>query len=153
MIITLKMKINDQEFNLIADMTMNAGRIYRKQFQRDLIKDLSEIYQKVNPNIYDHLDLSGIQTEGKTEDEITDQIISKAIPVWSETQRKTMLSFDDTEQASRIIWAFAKNADKDLPGCDEWMDSFDFILPIKEIITALYGAWNDSAKATVEVKN
>lgn len=153
MYITLKMNFQDQDHELVADMTMNAGRIYRKQFQRDMVKDLSEIYQKVNPSIYDHLDLSGIQTEGKTEDEITEQIISRAIPVWSETQKNTMLSFEDTERASQIIWAFVKNADKDLPGFEEWMDSFDFILPVKEIIIALYGAWNDSAKPTVEVKN
>lgn len=153
MIITLKMKTQDQDQKLVVDLTMNVGRIYRQQYQRDLFRDLSDIYQKVNPSIYDHLDLSGLDIEGKTEEEITEQIISKAIPVWSESQRKSLLSFEDTERASQIIWAFAKNADSELPGYEEWVDSFDFILPIKEIITALFSAWNDSAKPTVEVKN
>ena len=153
MIITLKMKMQDQEFELVADMTMNAGRIYRQQFQRDLIEDLSDIYQKLNPSIYDSIDLSGLQTEGKTEEEITQQIIEKALPVWSETRKNMLLSFSDTERASQIVWAFAKNADKDLPGYEKWIEGFDYILPIKEIITALYSAWNDSAKPTVEVKN
>ena len=151
--ITLKMKIGDQEFTLVADMTMNVGRIYRQKFQRDLIDDLTEIYQKLNPSIYDKIDLSGLETDGKTEEELTQQIINRALPVWSETRKNAVLSYTDTERASQIIWAFVKNADKDLPGYEEWIDSFDFLLPIKEIITALYIAWNDSAKPTVEVKN
>lgn len=151
--ITLKMKIDDQEINLVANLTMNAGRIYRQHFQRDLIQDLSEIYQIINPNIFDKIDFTKIDTEGKTEEEIKNQIITEAFPVWTEAQKKVMLTFNDTERASQIIWAFAKNADKDLPGYEEWIDSFDYILPIKPIITALYDAWHDSAKLTVEVKN
>ena len=153
MIVTLKMNIQDQEFNLVVDLTMKAGRIYRQQFSSDLIDDLTDIYQKVNPSIYDHLDLTGIQTEGKTEEEIYNQVIAKAMPVWAEVQKKLALNFEDTERASRIIWAFAKNADNDLPGYEDWIDSFDFVLPVKELITVLYGAWNESAKPIVEVKN
>lgn len=151
--ITLKMKIDDQEVDLVANLTMNAGRIYRQHFQRDLIEDLSQIYQKINPSIYDKIDLSGIETDGKTEEELTQQIINRALPVWSETRKNSVLSYTDTERASQIIWAFVKNADKDLPGYEEWIDGFDYILPIKPIITALYDAWHDSAKPTVEVKN
>lgn len=153
MIVTLKMEIQGQEFNLAADLTMKAGRIYRQQFTRDLSIDLTDIYQRVNPSIYENLDLSGIQTEGKTTEELTQQVIEKAYPVWVEAQKKASLSYEEMERASQIIWAFAKNADKDLPGYEEWIDSFDFILPVKELITALYGAWNESAKPTVEVKN
>lgn len=151
--ITLKMKIDDQDFDLVVDMTMNAGRIYRQQFQSDLIQDLSEIYQKTNLNIFDKIDFTKIDTEGKTEEEVKQQIIEKAYPIWSEAQKNNTLSFTDTERATQIIWAFVKNADKDLPGYEEWVDGFDFILPIKEIITALYNAWNESAKPTVEIKN
>ena len=151
--ITLNMKLQDQEFNLTINMTMNAGRIYRQQFQRDLIKDLTELYQKFNLSIYDSIDLKGIETEGKTEEEITQQIITRAFPVWSEAQKKMIPTYEDTERTSQILWAFAKNADQDLPGCDEWIDGFDYILPTKEIIIALYNAWNESAKPTVEIKN
>lgn len=151
--ITLKMKIDDQEVDLIANLTMNAGRIYRQQFQRDLIQDLSEIHQIINPNVFDKIDLTKIDTEDKTEEEVQQQIIAKAYPIWVETQKNNILSFNDTERASQIIWAFAKNADNGLPGYEDWIDSFDYILPIKPIIIALYDAWHDSAKPTVEVKN
>lgn len=151
--ITLNMKLQDQEFDLTINMTMNAGRIYRQQFQRDLIKDLAELYQKFNLSIYDNIDLKGIETEGKTEKEITQQIITRAFPAWSEAQRKITPTYEDTERTGQILWAFAKNADMNLPGYEKWIDEFDYILPTKEIVIALYGAWNDSAKPTVEIKN
>lgn len=151
--ITLKMKLQDQEFNLIINMTMNAGRIYRQQFQRDLVKDLSELYEKFNPSIFDNIDLKGIETEGKAEEEITQQIITRAYPVWAEAQKKIIPSYEDIERTGQILWAFAKNADMNLPGYEKWIDEFDYILPTKEIVIALYGAWNDSAKPTVEIKN
>lgn len=151
--ITLNMKLQDQEFDLTINMTMNAGRIYRQQFQRDLIKDLAELYQKFNLSIYDSIDLKGIETEGKTEEEITQQIITRAFPAWSEAQRKITPTYEDTERTGQILWAFAKNADMNLPGYEKWIDEFDYILPTKEIVIALYGAWNDSAKPTVEIKN
>ena len=153
MIVTLKMKIQDQEFSLKADMTLNAGRIYRQQYQRDLIDDLADVYQKLNPSIYDKIDFSGIDVNEKTEEELTNEIIARALPVWSESRKNLVINFEVTERANQIIWAFAKNADKSLPGFDEWIDNFDFILPIQDIIPALYDAWNNSARPIIEVKN
>lgn len=153
--ITLKMKIQDQEFDLVANMTNNAGRIYRQQFGRDVLKDMSAIYRTVNKSIYDGLDLTGIEIAGKTEEEIYEQLmsrvdVSKLIAVETE---KEPLSFEETERCAQIVWAFVKNADKNLPGFEEWIDSFDFILPVADITCALYDAWTKSAVPTVELKN
>lgn len=150
--ITLKMKIQDQDFDLKVDLTMKAGRIYRQQFNRDLVDDMTEIYTILNRSIYDSLDLFKIDVDGKSEDEIYQQIVDQAMPIYLAQRKTANLSYQHTEQASQIIWAFCKNADEKIPNYEEWIDSFDFILPIKDLIDALYTAWNESAKPTVEIK-
>ncbi len=151
--ITLKMKINEQDFELKVNMTLKAGRIYRQQFQRDLVKDMSEIYKIANPSVYDGLNLSGIDANGKSEEEIYEQILSKVDLGQLMERRNKELDYQHTEQASQIIWAFAKNADDDLPGYEDWIDGFDFVMPVKEIVSTLYEAWSESAKPTIEIKN
>lgn len=153
MLITLKMKIQDQDFDLVVDVTMKACRIYRQQFGRDIIKDMTEIYRMVNPSIYDMVDMSEIQVEGKTEDEVYQEVMRKVYPEYKKHEHTSILDYEHTEQASQIIWAYAKNANEALPNFEEWIDSFDFILPVKEIITSLYQVWNETAKPIIEIKN
>ena len=153
--ITLKMKIQDQEFALNANLTNAAGRIYRQQYNRDILKDMSEIYKKMHKSLFDGIDMTGIDLNGKTEQEIYDQIISRVDVsklVASQTERE-QLSFEETDRCGQIVWAFVKNADKDTPYYEEWIDSFDFILPVIDIVEALYEAWNKSAQPTIELKN
>ena len=153
MIVTLKMNIQDQEIAIDVNMTMAAGRIYRQQFGRDAIDDMTEIYQKVHPSIYKDLDLSNIDISGKTEEEVSQMIMERAVPVYLVAQKKRVeLSFSDTERVSQILWAFAKNADPKLPNYEDWIDDFDFVLPAGDLISALYMTWSESAKPTVEIK-
>ena len=150
--ITLKM--NETNTNLTVNMTMNGARIYRQIFGRDLLKDMNEIYQKLYKSPYDGIDMSGIKVEGKTDQEIYEQLLAKVdVTKFLETQNKETLDFDETERGMQIIWAFAKNADKDTLNYDDWFESFDYILPVGEIIVALYEAWHKSAMPTVEIKN
>ena len=151
--VTLKMKMDDQDIDLVVDVTLKACRIYRQQFGRDLVKDLTDTYHKINPSIYDFVDLSEIKVDGKEETELQQEIIAKAFPAYKKYQNTNVFTYDDTEQATQIIWAFAKNADEKLPKYEDWIDDFDFILPVKNIITSLYKVWNDSARPTIEIKN
>lgn len=153
MLITLKMTIQDQDFNLGVDVTMKACRIYRQQFGRDIIKDMAEINRIVNPSLYDLVDISEIKVDGKTEDEVLQEVMKKAYPEYKKHEKTTVLDYQHTEQASQIIWAFAKNADESIPNYEDWIDSFDFILPVKEIITSLYDVWNKTAQPIIEIKN
>lgn len=155
MIVTLKMNIQDQDFTLEVDLTNKAGRIYRQQFGRDLLKDMRELYQKLNRSIFDGIDMSKIQIIGKTEQEIYEQIIANADVsrlLTAQTDQEP-LDFEETEKAGQIIWAFAKNRDENIPNYEEWIDDYDFILPVDKIVTALYNAWAKTAQPIVELKN
>jgi hypothetical protein len=155
MYITLNMKIQDQEFALEANLSNRAGRIYRQQFNRDLLKDMTDLYKKTHKSIFDSADLTGIDLKGKTEQEIYEQILSRvnmAEFIESLNESRT-LSFEETDRCGQIVWAFVKNKDINTPNYEEWIDSFDFILPVIDISNALFEAWNKSAQPTIELKN
>ena len=154
--ITLKLSINDQVFEIVANATLKVCRIYRQQFGRDLIKDMSEINKMIKPSIYDFVDteeLAKINTENVSEEELNRTILKKVYPAYRKFEKEVLLDTEHTERANQIIWAFAKNADENLSGYEDWIDGFDFILPVKKIIPALYDAWEKSAQPIVEVKN
>ena len=152
MYITLKMKIQDQEIDLDVNLANRAGRIYRQTYNRDSLKDMAEIYKKVNKNPFDGVDTSGIDFVGMTEEELLKELVSRVDPRELIKDRE-ILDFEEAERAGQIIWAFAKNRNKDLPGYEDWIDSFDFILPVEEILAKLFEAWGKSAAPTIEVKN
>lgn len=152
MYITLKMKIQDQEIDLDVNLANRAGRIYRQTYNRDILKDMAEIYKKVNKNPFDGVDTSGIDFVGMTEEELLKELVSRVDPR-ELIKDQEILDFEETERAGQIIWAFARNRNKDLPGYEDWIDSFDFILPVGEILTKLFEAWGKSAAPTIEVKN
>jgi len=153
MYITLKMKIQEQEFTLEVNLANRAGRIYRQQFNRDLLKDMSEIDRKLHKSPFEGLNIQDIEITGKTDQEIYEQIVSRIDVSKFLEQNNTPLDFEETETCGHIIWAFAKNKDEKIPNYEEWIDSFDFVLPVGEIVTALYEAWGKSAKPTIELKN
>lgn len=155
MYITLKMKIQDQEFNLDVNLANRAGRIYRQQFNRDLLRDMTEIYKKLHKSPFDGIDMSGIDLDGKTEKEIYEQLLSRVdmAQYLEDHTEKNQLDFTETERAGQIIWAFVKNNDDKTPNYEDWIDGYDFILPVGEIVSVLYEAWGKSAQPTIELKN
>lgn len=152
--ITLKIKIQDQEFELNANLTNNAGRIYRQQYSRDILKDMGDIYKKMHVSPLAGINMDGIVLDGKTENEIYEQLMSRVdISKLLTLQEKEVLTFEEEERGGQIIWAFVKNADKSLPNYEKWIEDFDYILPIGDIVSALYDAWTKSAQPTIELKN
>ena len=151
MYITLKMKIEDQDIALDVNLANRAGRIYRQQYGRDLITDMSELYKKLHKSPFADIDMSGIDRNSVTEQELFERLMSNVD--LSDYLSKTVLSFEDTETAGQIIWAFAKNRNNDIPNYEDWIDNFDFVLPVEDIITALFDAWGKSARPTIEIKN
>ena len=149
--ITLKLNNRTETETLAINMTMNAARIYRQTFSRDLLKDMNEIYWKVNRSAFEGVDLTKIDTS-KSEAEITAEILKQAdLTILSESKKD--LDYDETERGCMVLWAFTKNADVKTIEFEEWIGSFDYVLPIAEIITALYEAWHKTAVPTVELKN
>ena len=155
MYITLKMKIQDQDFDLDVNLANRAGRIYRQQFGRDILKDMSEIYKKLHKSPFDGLDMSKINVNAETEQEIAEQILASVdIPkLLNERMNQELLNFEETERAGQIIWSFVKNRNNEIPNYEDWIDEFDFILPVDKILIALYEAWGKSAQPTIELKN
>lgn len=155
MYITLKMKIQDQEFNLEVNLANKAGRIYRQQYCRDLLKDMDEIYKKLHKSPFDGIDMTGIDIDGKTEQEIYEQLLTRVdmSKLLQSQSDKNALSFEEEERAGQIVWAFTKNKNADTPNYEDWIDSFDFILPVGDIVCALFEAWGKSAQPTIELKN
>ena len=152
--ITLKMNIQDQDFELNCNLTNHAGRIYRQQFSRDILKDMADINRKLHVSPFEGINMAGLDVNGKSEQEIYEQILSRVdIEKLLEAQNGKTLDFEDTEKAGQIIWAFAKNADDKIPGYDKWIEEFDFVLPVGEIVSTLHEAWHKSATPTVELKN
>jgi hypothetical protein len=150
--ITLKMTIQDQEIELNANLTNNAGRIYRQQFSRDLLRDMTDLYKKLHKSPFEGIDMSGIEVNGKTEQEIYQQLVSK-VDISKLMDQKESLDFEDTEKGEQIIWAFLKNADHAAPNFTDWSNSYDYVLPVGDIVSALFEAWSNSAQPTVELKN
>lgn len=150
--ITLKMKIQDQEIELNGSMTNAAGRIYRQHFNRDLLKDMTDIYKKLHKSPFEGIDMTGVDLSGKTEQEIYQILVSK-VDMSKFMDVTEPLTFEETERGGQIAWAFVKNKNKNIPPFTEWADSFDFILPVGDIVSALFEAWTTSAQPTVELKN
>lgn len=154
MYITLKMKIQEQEFSLEANLANKAGRIYRQHFNRDLLKDMSEIYKKLHKSPFDGITISDIDYKDKTEQEIYEQLMSHVdLSKFIDADEKNFLTFEETERCGQLIWAFVKNKDENTKNYEEWIDSFDFVLPVGDIVCALYEAWGKSAQPTIEIKN
>lgn len=155
--VTLKMNINDQEFELKCDVTNAAGRIYRQQYNRDLLIDMKEIYKKTHKTELDALsaiNMEGIDVETLSADDLSKALLDRVdISKLMAMQEEETLSFEETDRCGQIVWAFVKNADKDTPRYEEWIDSFDFILPVIDIVCALYEAWTKSAQPTIQLKN
>ena len=151
MYITLKMKIEEQEIAIDVNLANRAGRIYRQQYGRDLIADMSDLYKKLHKSPFSDIDMTGVDLNSLTEQEIFERIMS-GIDV-NDYLKKQVLSFEDTETAGKIIWAFTKNRNESIPNYEDWIDSFDFVLPVEDIVTALYDAWGKSARPIVEIKN
>ena len=153
--LTLKMNIDNKDFDLVFDLTNRAGRIYRQYFGRDAIKDLNALHKLANPNPFGSIDVSKVKLPENAKEDITEKDIIEALLQQIDTEKfeDVVFDFSHTEQAGQIIWAFAKNADDKLPNYEEWIDDFDFVLPVKEIIDVLYDAWNGSAQPTLELKN
>ena len=106
------LKLEEQDIELPVNLTNHAGRIYRQTFERDMLLDMQDIYKKLNKSPFDGIDLRDIQTAGKTKDEIADELIAKANISAFVDNENPVLSFEDTEKAGQIIWAFAKKRNK-----------------------------------------
>lgn len=152
--ITLKINVGEKPIELPIQLTMRACRIYRNQFSRDLISDMEALYKRLNPNPFEGVDLSGIKSDSMANEEEFYKLLMKQVDVTKLMENsEVVLNFDELERGGQIIWAFAKNDRENIPDYEKWIDEFDFVFPVAEIISTLYEAWTKTALPTVELKN
>lgn len=127
-------------------------RIYRSEFNGDLIADLSEAQEALHPDpirkAMEHMDLSGRQL---TPEELQSEILSHID--YRDFSENRLPSFDSQEKALRYIWALAKNANHDLTGFEDWCDGFEEWLPLPAIIDACVQIFGEACLASIELKN
>lgn len=141
--------INDT-LSIPIRLTFGAMRLYRAEFNGDLITDLSAAQDALHPDpIRDALknaDLSGLSLE-----EMQTEIM-KHIDI-RELNQTRLPSAETQEKALRCVWALAKNADPKLPAFGAWCDSFEILLPLPAMVEACVGMLSEASGATVELKN
>lgn len=149
----LEIKSDETTITIPVRISLRAGRIYRTEFGRDLIADLAALYQKTT--IDNQTKLFGVLRE-KNIDFADETAVTQAIMENADLLLMTQdqpLSFSDTERAGQILWAFAKNSNEQIPGAEAWIDSFDILIPYKEVISTVYSLWQQASSPTIELKN
>ncbi len=134
-------------------LTLGAARIYRAEFGRDLIEDLATLYDRiVNRDSLLILEaVKGKDVDLKDEKALYEAFL-ESVDI-EELTKKKVLGYEDIEQAERLIWAFAKNADSTIPGVDGWIEDLDVVIPMEQFIPALFQLWTGTYKTTITLKN
>ena len=150
----LEFKSDESTITIPIRLSLRGCRFYRTEFGRDLIADLAALYQAIEgePQAKFLKELSAHQID--PENEIAVKAFLKENPEVMILIADRVLSFEETETGLRILWAFAKNHDDTLQqSAEDWGDSFDTVLPVRELILAIYGLWVAASAPTVALKN
>lgn len=150
----LEIKGDEGIVTIPVRISLRAGRIYRTEFGRDLIADLATLHQAIEGNWQTEIfkELSRNQVDRKNSAAI--EAFFEARPDLMLLMNDRVLSFDETETGLRILWAFAKNHDETIrKGVEEWADSFEAVLPVRDLIEIVYGLWATASAPTVALKN
>ena len=105
----LEIKSDETTIAIPVRISLRAGRIYRTEFGRDLIADLSALYQAIEgePQAKFLKELSAHQID--PEDEIAVKAFLKENPEVMILIADRVLSFEETETGLRILWAFDRD--------------------------------------------
>lgn len=149
----LEFVIDEEKISLPVRLTLRAARIYRTEFGRDLIRDLTETQREISRPIQQALKSvklppQALGLEGDAlEKYVLDQVdLSSVIAI-------EPLADGQIDIGAQCIWAFAKNADEDLPEFSKWLDIFDVVLPVQELCSTLFELWHAATRTTIEIKN
>ena len=131
-------------------------RLYRAEFNADLIKDLTEIHDKLHPDLFiEAIKKAGIDPSEVSQDELVNIVIKNMD--YSQlnadgTERPVLPDADTQIRIMQIIWTMARTADKNIKSFEDWCDEFD-LLPMADLADQCYEMWNRASSGTVELKN
>lgn len=143
----------ERQLQIPVRITFKAARIYRAEFGNDLIEDLTDTNQRLSGINMTQIwaSMRGKDIDLSDEKAVTQAILSEVNFADIGTDRP--LTFEETERSARIVWAFAKADNPSLPGVEDWIDSFEGVLPFREIVGTLYSLWIEATATTVTLKN
>ena len=112
-----------------TDLRMRASalipRLYRFQFGRDLIKDMSQLEKSYKKAV--------TVKEDATEEE----------------RQEAQLSVLDLTIFENVAWCMAKNADPNVPNDpDEWLDTIDGVFSVYEVLPHILDLWTAGLETT-----
>ncbi len=102
----MKFQIKVDDRTIKCAMTGKTARIYREQFQRDLLFDISEGFGRV---IESYAEFSNSMPEEATDDAFLGIVIRAVSPVVLE----------------RMLWASIASADENVLAFNDWLDQID----------------------------
>lgn len=150
----LEIKSGEGSVTIPIRISLRAGRIYRTEFGRDLIADLAELYQVITGDWQTDIFKELSRNKVDLKDNSAVEAFFEARPELMLLMNDRVLSFDETETGLRILWTFAKNHDDTIKkDVEAWADSFETVLPVRELIEVVYRLWTTASTPTVALKN
>lgn len=153
---TIIVHSGDKETEIPVKASMAALRIYRAEFNADLIQDLTAVYEASHYDPYlEAVKKSNLNPNGLTRDELIAAVMENidyssidangdALPV--------VLDGVTRLKAYQCIWAMAKAANKQTERFDDWCDLLD-VMPIGDVVEQCMQMWNLASAGTIELKN
>lgn len=149
---TIVINTEDEPIEIPVKATLKAMQIYRTEFGSDLSKDLTAVYNALNPDPYlDAMKRAGIIPGELTHEEMQQKILENLD--YSMIRIEDPIPDEETQsKILQIVWAMAKAADPELRPFNEWIDSLDD-QPIRSLAEVVQKIWQEAGKTTIELKN
>ena len=149
---TIVINTEDELIEIPVKATLKAMQIYRTEFGSDLSKDLTAVYNALNPDPYlDAMKRAGIIPGELTREEMQQKILENLD--YSMIRIEDSIPDEETQsKILQIVWAMAKAADPEITAFSEWLDSLD-MQPIRSLAEVVQKIWLEAGKTTIELKN
>lgn len=153
---TIIVRNEDEDIEIRVKASNFALRTYRAEFNADLIRDLSEIQDKLHPDLFmDAVKKAGVNPGDLDKEELLNLVVSNIDLSRIDDQGNEKQIIPDAEtqiKIMQIVWVMAKAADRKVPGFEAWCDDLD-ILPSANLFDRCYEMWQKATEGTVEIKN
>ena len=149
---TIVIHLDEKDIEIPVKASLAALSLYRATFNSDLIRDLNELNQKLNPDPFiDAIKRVNINPGQMNQDELAKALLNNID--YSMLSDENILPDGETQiKALQILWTMTKTADDSLSKFDKWCDRFE-LLPIRGIVDRCHEIWAEANTVTVDLKN
>lgn len=149
---TIVINTEDKPIEIPVKATIKAMQIYRTEFGSDLSKDLSAVFDALDPDPFtDAMKRANLIPGTLTPEEMQQKILENLD--YSMIHIEDPIPAEETQiKVLQIVWAMARAADPELAAFSEWIDSLD-MQPIRSLAESVKKIWKEAEKTTIELKN